>query len=654
MSGRHELRRLLANPALIIGLIGTLALLGMGVWGAVIAPYDPNANLSMVIKHLPDGTISFKVPPTFPDSHHVFGTDALGRDQWSRLLTGAWLSLSIVVAAAVLRLGIGFSLGITSGWYGGPFARLVRIVAAGITAVPQLLLAILLVLVTRPLGVAGFIASLALVGWPEITEYLRAEVLRAKAQPFMEAARSTGVPGRRLITTHLAATVGPQLLTVAALETGAVLLLLAELGLVGLFLAGATFLVGDFGPVGPLKGLVPEWGQMLGGLQFYAITAELPTLIPAMFVVLASATFALLADGLRAASDPFSSRRVLPGTFGVVSKVLVGALCFSAVGFISVNVRPGAISMEEGRSLAAKTAETTWPGSEFVAGVARYSSGARDDRPERLTYYFRSDRNEVLRISFIKADRLAVEVRRYESEDEIDFTLLKALPANLLSYDGPLRQAEQNGGFVYRQRQPNYLVRVILTWPNDREAPVYEVTYNPLTGPQGNPLRVCCFDAKTGEAVDSLVAPRVAAPWPIPPDCTAARTVFRQLDRFQGYFVQGGTLSVGSPFNLNYQGDNFIQMIGGQGTPRLEAAANMENASARAELVNAQPNASVAGQSLSFATLRLPVPGCWKVRITVGTAALDYTLYAYPWDCRPQHERFAPVPGVTPLPCTKT
>ena len=649
MSGRHELRRLLANPALIIGLIGTLALLGMGVWGAVIAPYDPNANLSMVIKHLPDGTISFKVPPTFPDSDHVFGTDALGRDQWSRLLTGAWLSLSIVVAAAVLRLGIGFSLGITSGWYGGPFARLVRIVAAGITAVPQLLLAILLVLVTRPLGVAGFIASLALVGWPEITEYLRAEVLRAKAQPFMEAARSTGVPGRRLITTHLAATVGPQLLTVAALETGAVLLLLAELGLVGLFLAGATFLVGDFGPVGPLKGLVPEWGQMLGGLQFYAITAELPTLIPAMFVVLASATFALLADGLRAASDPFSSRRVLPGTFGVVSKVLV-----SAVGFIGVNVRPGAITMEEGRSLAAKTAETTWPGSEFVAGVARYSSGARDDRPERLTYYFRSDRNEVLRISFIKADRLAVEVRRYESEDEIDFTLLKALPANLLSYDGPLRQAEQNGGFVYRQRQPNYLVRVILTWPNDREAPVYEVTYNPLTGPQGNPLRVCCFDAKTGEAVDSLVAPRVAAPWPIPPDCTAARTVFRQLDRFQGYFVQGGTLSVGSPFNLNYQGDNFIQMIGGQGTPRLEAAANMENASARAELVNAQPNASVAGQSLSFATLRLPVPGCWKVRISVGTAALDYTLYAYPWDCRPQHERFAPVPGVTPLPCTKT
>ncbi len=654
MSARHELRRLLANPALIIGLIGTLALLAMGVWGAVVAPYDPNANLSMVVKHLPDGTISFRVPPTFPDSDHVFGTDALGRDQWSRVLAGAWLSLSIVVAAAVLRLGIGFSLGVTSGWYGGPFAQLVRIVATGITAVPQLLLAIMLVLVTRPLGVAGFIASLAFVGWPEITEYLRAEVLRAKAQPFMEAARSTGVPGRRLITSHLVATVGPQLLTVAALETGAVLLLLAELGLIGLFLAGATFLVGDFGPVGPLKGLVPEWGQMLGGLQFYAITAELPTLIPALFVVLASATFALLADGLRAASDPFNSRRVLPGTFGVVTKVLVGALCFSAVGFIGVNVRPGAITMEEGRSLAAKTAETTWPGSEFVAGVARYSSATRDDRPERLTYYYRNDSNEVLRISFIRADRLAVEVRKYESEDEVNFTPLKALPANLISYDAPLRQAEQNGGFVYRQRQPGYLVRVILTWPNDREAPVYEVTYNPLGGPQGNPLRVCCFDAKTGEAVDSLIVPRATPPWAVPPGCAAAPSVFRQVDRFQGYFVQGSTgLAVGSPFNLNYQGDNFIQLVGGQGTPRLEAAANTEDLSAQAEVVNAQPNANIAGQSISFATLRLPVPGCWKVRISVGTAALEYTLYAYPWDCRPQHERFPAVPGITPLPCVK-
>jgi hypothetical protein len=126
------------------------------------------------------------------------------------------------------------------------------------------------------------------------------------------------------------------------------------------------------------------------------------------------------------------------------------------------------------------------------------------DRPQRLTYYYRNDSNEVLRISFMNADRLAVEVRKYESEDEIDFTTLKALPANLISYDAPLREAEQNGGFAYRQRLSSYLVRVILTWPSDREAPVYGVVYGPISGSQINAFRVCCFDAKTGEAVDSL------------------------------------------------------------------------------------------------------------------------------------------------------
>jgi peptide/nickel transport system permease protein len=655
MSARHELRRVIANPALIIGLIGMLALLAMAVFGGLLAPHDPNANQSVFFRDLPDGTTVVSIPPTLPDPSHWFGTDAIGRDQWSRLLAGAWLSLSIVVAAALVRLGIGVSLGITSGWYGGAFAGLVRVATAGVAAIPQLLVAIMLVLVTRTFGVAGFIASLALVGWPEISEYVHAEVVRAKAQPFMEAAQSIGVPRRRLLTGHLAATIGPQLLTVTALETGAVLLLLAELGLVGLFLAGGTSLVDDFGPVGPLRGRAPEWGQMLGAIQFYAITAELPTLIPALFVVLASASFALLADGLRAASDPFSSSRVLPGTFGVLTKVLVGALCFSAVGFIGMNVRPGALTMEEGRSLASTTAATTWPGSEYVAAVARYPSSSRAiDRPERLTYYYRNENGEVLRISFLNADRLAVEVRKYESEDEIDFTSLKALPAGLLSYEQPLRKAEQNGGFAYRQAQPSYLVRVILTWPGDRDAPVYSVRYSPTSGPQTNARVICCFDASTGETVDSLLVPRAAPPWLVPADCPAARSVFRQLDRFQGYFVDGATLSAGSPFNLNYQGDNFLELVGGQGKAQLESASNKENPSARAEIVNAQPTSNIAGQALSFATLRLPVPGCWTVEISVGPASVKYTLYAYPLECRPQYERLASIPEITPLPCSRT
>jgi hypothetical protein len=216
----------------------------------------------------------------------------------------------------------------------------------------------------------------------------------------------------------------------------------------------------------------------------------------------------------------------------------------------------------------------------------------------------------------------------------------------------PLAKAEQSGGVDRRRLLRGYIVRVILTWPKDREDPVYAVRYDGTSGgQQGTP--VCCFDARTGALADSLFAPRTAPPWPVPAECAVSRTVFRQIDRFQGYFTDGRSLSVGGPFNLNYQGDNFLYILGGQGRPLLEAAVNTEDPSARAEAVNAQQSGVLAGQTVSFATLRLPTPGCWKVRFSVGSAATEYTLYAYPWDCRPQSARMAPIPGVTPLPCTK-
>ena len=427
------------------------------------------------------------------------GTDVLGRDQWSRILAGGWLTLTLVLTATLVRSVIGISLGAVSGWYGGPLARALRLVGSGIAAVPQLVLAIMLVLATRPLGLVGFILSLALVGWPEMAEFLASEAARARRQPFIEAARSVGARERRLIRTHLLATLGPQLLTVVALEMGAVLLLLAELGLVGLFLAGAAFLVQDFGRSSQLISRVPEWGQMLGGIQFYAITGQLSTLLPAVFVVIAAAVFGLLGDGLRAASDPFSARRLRPATFGMLAKVLTGALCFSAVGFLGANVRSTPLSMEEGRSLSAVAAQTTWPGSAFVAAVARYVSPTNGfERPDRLTYYYRNERNEVLRITYVNADRYAADIHEYETEDGLDFSTLRPLPSGLASYRSPATTANDAGGGRLRADLGAGIVRAILTWPNDREAPTYMVT---IGRPTALTIRqFCCFDAITGEA----------------------------------------------------------------------------------------------------------------------------------------------------------
>ncbi|HEX9496782.1 MAG TPA: ABC transporter permease [Candidatus Limnocylindria bacterium] len=498
MRASHELTRVAANPALALGLVAVIGLLVIGIFGTVIAPHDPNANTSLIQWTRPDGSTGMAVPPTMPDPAHWLGTDALGRDQWSRILAGAWLTLTVVLSATVVRSGIGIALGVASGWYGGQMARGLALLGGGIAAIPQLVLAIMLVLVTRSLGLAGFILSLALVGWPEIAEFLRAEARRAKAQPFVEAARSVGAGDRRLIRTHLLAALGPQLLTVIALELGSVLLLLAELGLVGPFLAGATFLVEDFGRASPLMGRVPEWGQMLGAIQFYAIQNQLSTLLPAVFIVLVAAAFGLLGEGLRAASDPFSAHRLRPATFGVVSKVLVGALCFGAVGFLGANVRTTALTLEEGRAVAAASAQRIWPGSVYMAAVARYVSPTGGfDRPDRLTYYFLNERNEVLRITYLKADRFATDVREFESEDELNFATLRPLPSGLSSYAEPATMANDAGGGRLRADLGTGIVRAIVTWPKDRDAPIYAITIGRarlLT------VRVfCCFDAKSGQ-----------------------------------------------------------------------------------------------------------------------------------------------------------
>ena len=663
MIARADARRLVTNPALVVGILGLLALLAMGVFGTVLAPHDPNAGTNLIVRDLPNGNTDIKAPPTLPDPEHWFGTDALGRDQWSRILAGTRLTLAIVLAAMVVRLAIGFALGVIAGWYGGPVARSIRIVAAGIASIPQLILAIVLVLVLQPFREPGFIAALALVGWPELVEFLHSDVRLAKTRPFMEAAHAIGAPGRRLVRTHLLAILAPRLMTLIALEAGAVLLLLAELGLVGLFLAGSTSLVGDAGVyMGTPKERAPEWGQMLGSIQFFALQFQLGTLLPAVFIVLASAVFALLADGLRIASDPFGAHGVLPGTFGVIAKTLVGAVCFSAVGFIALNIQPATITMEEGREIAAKTAASTWPGSEFVAAVARFSSSAHGfERPQRINYYFRNDRNEVLRVTFTDGDRLSVDVRPYETEDEIDFTTLKAVPAGSISWDRPIDQAEQQLGSAYRGQNPNWLVRAILTWPKDRDAPVYEVVYGTNSRGQLAIRRACCYDAKSGEPVDSVVAERVPPPWPVPSDCAATRQVVQQFSsNFGSYFFVGppGALSVGTVQNLMFQGGNFLQLIGPPGSsgalPKVERAVRAGDAAATARIDNAQPALTIPGGVMqSFGQLDVSEPGCWTFKISLGPAQAEFIAYVYPWDCRPHHEQFTPEAGVTPRPCTK-
>jgi hypothetical protein len=128
----------------------------------------------------------------------------------------------------------------------------------------------------------------------------------------------------------------------------------------------------------------------------------------------------------------------------------------------------------------------------------------------------------------------------------------------------------------------------------------------------------------------------------------------------QASFVMGGNgLSVGAIEGRYYQGDNYLILAARAAGARL---ARLERSVLRgavpAEAAQAKDvdiaGYTQTGDTLMFATLTLPEPGCWTIDLSAGTNTLEYTLYAYPWECRPPEDRaFAPPPGITPAPCTR-
>jgi peptide/nickel transport system permease protein len=645
-----ELRRFLGNPALLVGLLGMLVVLVMGVFGEAIAPHDPNAQRWLFEQTDSAGNRVMRFAPTAPDREHLLGTDQLGRDQLSRLLVGARTTLTVVLLVALARLGIGIVVGLAAGWYGALGDRAIRAVTAAFVAVPQLLLAILFVLVLRSYGIAGFILALALVGWPAVAEFVRSETVRAKAASFMEAARTIGARDRWLVRRHLLTALGPQLLTLVALETGAVLLLLAELGLIGLFIGGATYYVDEAGaPVLPIRDRAPEWGQMLGGIQFYIAQVQLVVLIPAAFVALAAVSFTLLADGIRAAGDPHSPRRLLPSSFGLLAKTLAAAVVVATIGFAGFNVRTAAMSLGEGHALAAQAAEKTWPGSRYVAGVVRFSSEKHGmERPEKLTYYFENDGGEVLRISYERADPLAAEIRQYEEEDGIDYDNLMEISGPTVDYAPVLVDADHQGGSRWRLSAPHYRVRIVLTQPRDSEVPRYYVTYGTLNEGQ-TAVRICCYNATTGERI---LPPPPPLPFPIPADCPATKleTILENTGVghvFRSYRTPQTTPTqpVLSMFtNIIYEEENTLSFLNARATPRLASATKLTGAPGPTAF-----NIRGGGSNTFFGVLRLDTPGCWRLNFAVGDESLEVIVYAYPFDCRPPDARL--LPRASPSPC---
>ena len=138
-----------------------------------------------------------------------------------------------------------------------------------------------------------FVIALSLVGWGEIVQYVRGEVATIRPQPFIESAISVGQRTSRLFLIHVLPNLAPALISLAAIELGAVLLILGELGFIGIFLQGGAGT--DFG----LYAMVPEWGSLLSNIRNWIRSYPWVGIYPTMAFFLAILGFNLFGEGLR-------------------------------------------------------------------------------------------------------------------------------------------------------------------------------------------------------------------------------------------------------------------------------------------------------------------------------------------------------------------
>ena len=268
-------RRFARNPISLIGLVILLVLIVAALFGPALAPHDPYAQ----------ELANRLVPPGAP--HHLLGTDALGRDIFSRLIHGARITLSIAVLVVVLVVPVGLAVGTLSGFLGGWVDTVLMRLTDIALAFPKIVLALALAAALGP-GVINAVIAISITAWPAYARLARAETLRLVQSDFIHAARLQGASNSRLLLKYIVPLCSSSVIVRATLDMAGIILTVAGLGFLGL---GAQ----------PPS---PEWGFMVASGRNVLIDAWWVATVPGLAILLVSLAFNLLGDGLRDVFDP--------------------------------------------------------------------------------------------------------------------------------------------------------------------------------------------------------------------------------------------------------------------------------------------------------------------------------------------------------------
>ncbi len=253
---------------LLIGAVMIALLVSIAIFAPAIAPMG-------------DQETDYTARLVPPSREHLFGTDNLGRDIFSRVLYGARIDLQVGIVSVLPPFLIGIALGCLAGYYGGRLDSVVMRAADVIQAFPFLILIIAIVAVLG-IGLPSVYIAVALVAWVSYARLIRGEILVARNQEYVDAARSLGASDARVIGRHLLPNVITSALVFATTDVVLYIVLVTSLSYLGLAARPPS----------------PEWGAMITEGRTFMATAWWISLFPGLAVVVTGIAFSIFGDGL--------------------------------------------------------------------------------------------------------------------------------------------------------------------------------------------------------------------------------------------------------------------------------------------------------------------------------------------------------------------
>lgn len=257
------------NKMFSLLVVAAIAIILVGILAPVIATHSPYES------NLHDAFIA-------PNSEHIFGTDKLGRDIFSRVIYGTRISLSAALILVILIFTIGTTLGVIAGYFGGIIDTIIMRISDMMISFPGLVLAIAMAGIMGA-SVKNAVIAITVVSWTKYARLSRSLVLKIKETDYIRAAKVTGCKTVHIITRHIIPNIISTLIITATTDIGTMILELSALSFLG------------FGAQSPQA----EWGLMLNEGRAYMVDCPWLMIYPGLAICIVVVVYNLLGDSLR-------------------------------------------------------------------------------------------------------------------------------------------------------------------------------------------------------------------------------------------------------------------------------------------------------------------------------------------------------------------